>query len=59
MKKKEPNYVEIFLSGIVIVLLIHYFLILRFELHPTLQVFISLIVLWIWLAVVASMRKVD
>lgn len=53
-KTKEPNHVLIFISGIVIVLLLHYFVILRFNLHPTIQVFISFILFWIWLTVIAT-----
>jgi hypothetical protein len=56
IKTREPRYILIFLSGIIVVLLIHYFILLRFNLHPTLQVFISFILLWIWLAVVAMIR---
>ena len=56
-KAKEPNYVLIFVLGIIVVLILHYFVILRFDLHPTVQVFISFILLWIWLAVVAMLPR--
>ena len=51
--KKEPNYVLRFVISISIVLLIHYFLISRFNIHPTLHVLISLILFWIILAIIS------
>jgi len=59
VNRREPNYVLIFLLGVIIVLIIHYFIILRFNLHPTLQVFISFILFWIWLSIVAMIPKKD
>jgi len=55
--KKDVNYLFIFLLGIFIVLAIHYFIILRFNLHPTLQVLISFILFWIWLGIIAFLPK--
>ena len=51
--KKEPNYVLRFVISISIVLLIHYFLISRFNIHPTLHVLISFILFWIILAIIS------
>ena len=56
-KTKEPNYVLTFSSGIAAVLLVHYFILLKFNLHPTVQVFISFILFWIWLSVIAMLSK--
>ena len=52
-KKSDYNSMFMFiLLGIVVVLLLHYFVILRFNLYPTLQVFISIILFWIWLIII-------
>jgi len=55
--KQDFYYIRVFLIGIIIVLLAHYLIILRFNFHPTLQVFMSLILFWIWLAIVAMTSK--
>jgi len=57
MEKKEPRYVLVFMGGMALVLLIHYFVISKSNLHPTVQVFISLILLWMYLTVVALSGK--
>ncbi|MBI3622910.1 hypothetical protein HY212_02405 [Candidatus Pacearchaeota archaeon] len=57
MKKKDPNYVLIMVFGMLAILIIHYFIILKFNLHPTLQVFISFMLFWIYLAIVATYPK--
>ncbi|MEK6825774.1 MAG: hypothetical protein AABY00_03235 [Nanoarchaeota archaeon] len=54
MSSKELNYIFIFVTGIILILLIHYFILLSFQLHPTLQVFISFILFWIWLGIASQ-----
>ena len=53
MKKEEKRYLWVFLLSLISTILIHYFLISNLNLHPTIHVIISLIILWIFLAIFA------
>lgn len=56
-KTKEPNYSLMFVLGVAIVLILHYFIISKFSLHPTLHVFISFILFWAWFTIIAMLPK--
>lgn len=56
-KAKEPNYILMFILGIIIVLIIHYSIISKFSLHPTLHVFISFILFWAWFTIIAMFHR--
>jgi hypothetical protein len=55
--EKEPNYIFAFVSGLIAILIIDYFILLRFNLHPTLQVFLSFMFFWIWITIASSLKK--
>jgi cobalamin biosynthesis protein CobD/CbiB len=57
MKKEDCGMFLAFFVSIGLTLLIHYFLISRFDLHPTLHVFISLIILWFILTITALINE--
>lgn len=56
-EKSNTYYVFEILSGIVFVLIVHYFIILKFSLHPTIQVFIAFILLYLYMLVWALFEK--
>lgn len=55
-KPKEPNYFLVFFGGMILTLILHYFLISRFNLHPTLHVFISLVMFWLLMAIISMIQ---
>jgi len=56
---KEGNkYILNFTLSIIATLITHYLLISKIALHPTVHSFISLIILWIFLAIFSQIIKV-
>ena len=55
--KKEINYLLSFGLAVILTLLMHYLFISKINLHSTMHVGISLIILWIFLSIIASITK--
>ena len=53
MKNKERKYILSFSLAIFLTSLTHYLFISKIELHSTIHVIISLIIIWIWLTIIA------
>jgi len=54
---KEPNYILFYLISMIISLIAHYFLLSKTNLHPTLQVFISLLIFTLFLGGISMLDE--